>query len=228
MVMELELDRSVLEKLREVAANAGLSAEGYVLTLIEELAGTPGSLSAAPHSRRRWFRRKPQPPRALAEESLLRMRVELQIRKEEAVDAVAAANTLQRITAQQERAVAEMELRATQALRGGDRELALRSFQESRICAENLERTLPLRQEAAKRADELLTVFKREEAELQRREARKPSHALDALEAAYAQRQISPALMEKRIEAAATPDEWMKQFEEWAASLGSPDAAAKE
>src|SRR5207237_1128589 len=130
------------------------------------------------------------PLRDAADETVRRMRADLYVRKEEAVQAVAAANMLQRVIAQQERSVAEKELQALAVLRDGNRETALRSFQESRMYAENLERTRPLLEPAARKAEELLAVFKAEEGKLKSRERADPSNEHSAIEAAYAQREI--------------------------------------
>lgn len=216
-ILYLEPEQEQL--LNEIAEARGLTVEGYLVTLVEAILCPP-----APAPKRGWktilprLRKNPQAevePRTLADSAARQMRADLLAHKERAVDAVTRMNLLRKATEQQQRTIAEKELQALTYFRDGDEERALRAFQESVVYGQNLQYTAPLLEDATKIAEELLSVFKQEEAKIQARLSRAQSSALSAIESEYAKPRLTEEQMRLHIFAIAGEEQWTALFSEW-------------
>lgn len=213
MSIQLELEPEVEQRLRDIAALKGLSAEGYLLTLVESLVkpkeeGRKGILFLP----RKW-QCEPD-PRRLADEALREMRANLFHYKERAVEAATRMNLLQRTVQQQEQRVLEKELQALESLRVDDQEQALHCFQEKTVFEENLAYTCEQLRIASEIAEEAVSIFKAEETRMQTRASQAQSAALEAIKSEFAKETLSQEQMEKRITQTSL-EEWQQKFEQW-------------
>ena len=213
-------------RLQEIAEAAGLSPEGYLLTLIEAMtrpkprAKKTGLLAS--------LRRRPETgapePREASDEAVRQMRADLLAYKEQAVEAVTRANVLFRLTDQQQRAIAESELQAMTCARNGARDEALRHFQESCVYGENLLHTRDELKQAAEIAEGLVAHFKQEEAKVKARQPQKEPSAGRVTESEYTRASMTEDRMALRIIALHTSDDWTALFDAWLERVASQNA----
>lgn len=221
MRITIDLDDEQAERLRVTAESAGMSEDGYLLTVIDAVTSDqPRStnrllavLQTALHGTG-----NTAGSRALTDATARRQRAELLLFKEQVVEAVSRANRLQYICEQQQSLIAEAELRALTLLRDGDRDGALRSYQESCIYGLELKVANAELASAAGSAAELLQVLRRDEAKLRARSAKSQAPAVSPSGTVVPHPPLPVAEMDRRIVEMDAQISWSRQFEEWSAS----------
>lgn len=230
MTITLYLKPDQEELLRVIAQTSGVSIEGYLLTLIESVVDPKPTAAAKGISGAVQRLRNPAPSgsqsRAQADDAVHQMRANVLAHQEKAVEAVTKVNLLRATTEQQQRKIAHAELRALTLARDGDSEQALRAYQESCIYGRNLQTARNLLEEAARIADELLAVFRQQEANMKARLSDPHRTALATLQNLNAKSELTGAEMVQRITQEATPDQWRQQYAAWVTGMTRPDPKA--
>ncbi len=224
MAVTLNLEAEQEQLLQEIAAANGLSVEGYLLTLIAaitcpKLADTEKGFLASIKRKRNSSENAPT-SRTLAENAVRQMKADLLIYKEQAVEAGTKVNLLRKHTEQQQRKISELELRSLTFARDGDKDKALRCFQESCIYGQNLKHTLPQLEEAGKIADELLADFTQKDTKFRTRTLKSQPAANESLQIEYTTSHLTAEEIQKRIlETHIASEEWDTQFITWVDSI---------
>ncbi len=229
MTITLYLKPEQEELLRVIAQTSGVSIEGYLMTLIEAVIDPRPPASAkgvkAAVQRLRSPVSSGNQSRAQADDAIHRMRANMLVYQEKAVEAVTRMNLLRATTEQQQRKIAHAELRALTLARDGDDEQALRAYQESCIYGRNLQNARSLLDDAARTADERLAVFRHEETKVKARLSDPHQTALGAIHSLNAKSEMTGAEMVQRITEEATPEQWRQQYAAWVTGMARPDVA---
>lgn len=217
MAISLDLEPDLEQRLRDMAEARGLSAEGYLITLIEALtepdAPPRSRLHAAWHT---LLRKESQQrhPRTIADAAARRMKADLLLHKERTIEAVAMANLLAKTLEKLQTIIAEKELQALTLAREGNAQ-ALARFQESCVYGENLQFTKALLDSASGEAEELLLAFKQEEKRVQARLSPTQAGVLKAVDNEFSKTSLSGEQMDRRIFALGSAEEWQERFAGW-------------
>lgn len=217
MPFTLELEPVTEQCLREIAEARGLSAEGYLLTLIEALVEPePPRRSGIRRVWRELLRRKeePQPVRTVADGAVHRMKAELLLHKERTVEAVTKANLLQKTAERLQAVIVERELQALTLARDGDKR-ALAKFQESCVYGENLQFTKSQIKAAANEAETLLRAFQQAEKRVKARLSAAQAGALEGIDNEFTRTCLTREQMERRIIALGDAERWQARFDDW-------------
>ena len=207
------------ERLRDAALAKGLTAEGYLLTLIEAIVQPKAVSRKTAYARVAFLFKRGRDlqdeetanPDQVVRESIRQMRESVLKYKEQAVDAVTTMNMLRSAVDRQERQSVEKERHALSALAEQERDRAKRLWQEHTILERHLE---AVRQELASATEAATTctrAFRQEEQRVKDRVSKAQAGALKAYEAVM----LPSSRMTPLIEALQTETGWDQAFEEW-------------
>lgn len=229
MTQSLNLEPELEQHLKEIAESKGLSVEGYLLTLVEAIVSyhvdSPrGGLSSVIWRIQHAVSAAPEPT-LLADSAIRQQRGELILHKERAVEAVTKMNLLNRTIEQQQLTISQKEIQALTFARDANPKQALRCFQESCIYGQNLKQTLSLQTEASQEADELLTIYKKQESKAKSRASTAQAAALSSIQSESAKSALTEVQMELRIATEHTQERWEARFAAWLKSFPEPREA---
>ncbi len=221
----LDLEPELEQRLRAIAEARGLTAEGYLLALIEALTDPPPQeqpkrLRGVLH-RLLPGKKQSHEPGAIADDAIRRMKEELLLHKEHTVAAVTKANLLQKTAEKLQAAIAEKELQAVTLERDGDPQ-ALCRFQESCVYGQNLQFTKAQLDIASAEAEELLAAFRQEERRVKKRLSPTQAGALEAIDNEFTRIYLTAEEMERRIFAMGNAEQWQERFDIWIEPIVGP------
>ncbi len=229
MAIQLELLAEVEEQLQEKAASAGLSLEGYLLTLIDAVLQPPvysPPRSALSRSLLSFGSKRPatEPVTSLdtdVRQAIRQMRENVLSYKEQAVAAVSKMNLLRTALTEQQRIMVETELQALSILQQGKRLRAKQLFLEKMVLEKHLERVLADLTAATEAAEAVTQVFQKEEKRVQERASEVQRVAYKA----YQQAMLRPEQIEKLTKRFSQEADWDNAFEQWVEQKLHPESS---